>query len=458
MEEYLDLNTDPLHAAENLLKMARERDPHQPEFLQAVEEVVTSLEPLFKEEPRYIDVMHRLIEPERVISFRVAWADSKDKVHVNRGYRIGFNSAIGPFKGGLRFHPSVNLSIMKFLAFEQTFKNSLTTLMMGGGKGGSDFDPKGKSDMDIMRFCQAFMIELSRHIGADVDIPAGDVGVGALEIGYLFGQYKRISNEFTGVLTGRGTASGGSLIRPEATGYGLVYFVSEILSHKWETQLEGKRVLLSGGGKVAQYAVERLISFGAIPLTLSDSGGYIYEPEGFTTEKLAAVMDIKNVQRGSLADYAKRYPGCQYVEGKRPWKVAKADIALPCATQNEIEEADAKDLVEQGVYLVCEGANMPSTLEAVQVFFKNQVVFGPSKAANAGGVAVSGLEMAQHSQRLAWTREVVDQKLWDIMKDIYQTCTFYGKKYAGDPNNLMVGANIGGFLKVATAMIEQGIV
>jgi len=441
-----------------MLALVKERDPNQEEFYQAVEEVVGTLAPLFEAEPKYVDVMKRIIEPERVIQFRVAWTDSAGKYQVNRGFRVQFNSAIGPYKGGIRFHPSVNLSIVKFLGYEQIFKNSLTTLAMGGGKGGSDFDPKGKSDVDVMRFCQSFMTELQRHIGADTDVPAGDIGVGGREIGYMYGQYKRLRNEFTGVLTGKGREYGGSLIRPEATGYGCVYFALECLTHLRKTDFKGKRVLVSGSGNVAQFAVQKLIQLGAIPLTMSDSSGYILEPEGFNQEKLEHMMHIKNNLRGRVADYSKLYPNSKFVAGGKPWSSGKADVALPCATQNEIDEKNAQELVDNGVFLVCEGANMPSTAKAVHVYVKNNIIYGPAKAANAGGVATSGLEMAQNSQRLNWTSEEVDAKLLQIMKQIYQTCTTNAAKYCNDPANLMAGANIGGFVKVADAMIAQGCV
>lgn len=429
------MSSDPV---KQLLKDTLARDPNQPEFYQAVEEVVSTLKPVFKERPELVDVMKRIIEPERMLAFRVPWVDSAGKTHVNRGFRVEFNSAIGPYKGGLRFHPSVNLSIVKFLGFEQIFKNSLTTLAMGGGKGGSDFDPKGKSDVDVMRFCQSFMTELARHIGPNTDVPAGDIGVGGREIGYMFGQYKRLRNEFTGVLTGKGPEWGGSLIRPEATGYGCVYFAAEALKFTRNTDFKGKKVLISGSGNVAQYAVEKLIALGATPLTMSDSGGYIYEKDGFTTEKLAYVMELKNVKRGRISEYAKKFSSAKYVAGKRPWDAAKADVALPCATQNEIGKDDANALVKGGVFLICEGANMPSTPEAIEVYFKNKVVFGPAKAANAGGVAVSGLEMAQNSQRLNWTREEVDAKLHSIMKAIYKSCSDAAGKYVGDPDRKSV--------------------
>ena len=396
----------------------------------------------------------RIAEPERVVSFRVAWIDDNEEIQVNRGYRIEMNSAIGPYKGGLRFHPSVNLSILKFLAFEQTFKNSLTTLPMGGGKGGSDFDPKGKSDTEIMRFCQSFMTELFRHIGPNRDIPAGDIGVGSREIGYLFGQYKRLKNEFTGVLTGKGVSWGGSLIRPEATGYGVVYFTQEMLLHQ-EDDLEGKKVVISGSGNVAQYAAEKCLDLGAQVYTLSDSSGYIYDPDGIDREKLNFIMNLKNVKRGRISEYIKTYTKASFHKGKTPWEVP-CEIALPCATQNELGESDAKALVKNGCLCVGEGANMPSTPEAIEVFATHKVLFAPGKASNAGGVAVSGLEMAQNSLRYSWTREEVDQRLQAIMKDIHQSCVKYGKE--NEHINYVKGANIAGFVKVADAMLAQGVV
>ncbi|QEN05312.1 NADP-specific glutamate dehydrogenase [Thiospirochaeta perfilievii] len=426
------------------------------EFHQAVQEVVESLMPFLDENPEYkfSKILERMIEPERVIMFRVPWVDDKGEIQVNRGYRIEMNSAIGPYKGGLRLHPTVNLGILKFLAFEQVFKNSLTTLPLGGGKGGSDFDPKGKSDNEVMRFCQSFMTELQRHIGPNTDVPAGDIGVGGREIGYLFGQYKRIRNEFTGVLTGKGLEWGGSLIRPEATGYGAVYFAEQMLITKSES-MKGKTVAISGSGNVAQYAVEKIIELGGKVVTLSDSSGYIYDPKGIDSEKLAFVLELKNSRRGRISEYAEKF-GVEYFEGKRPWEV-KCDLALPCATQNEINTDDAKLLIKNGCYLVCEGANMPSTPEAVDIFIESKILFGPGKAANAGGVAVSGLEMSQNSMRLAWTREEVDARLKQIMSDIHETCVKHGKDDAGFVNYVK-GANIGGFLKVANAMMSQGYV
>lgn len=429
------------------------RDGWQTEFLQAVEEVFETLEPVFEKRPELLPVMERLCEPERAFIFRVPWIDDKGEQHVNRGFRVQFNSAIGPFKGGLRFHPSVNLSIIKFLGFEQTFKNSLTTLPMGGGKGGSDFDPKGKSDVEVMRFCQSFMTELAKHIGPNTDVPAGDIGVGGREIGYMYGQYKRLVVENTGVLTGKGMTYGGSNIRPEATGYGVVYFGEQILKDEGETY-EGKKCLVSGSGNVAQYCVEKLLELGAVVLTMSDSTGTVYEPNGFTTDMLAQVMSIKNGKRASLATY-KSDTG-KYLKGARPWAVSdEVDIALPCATQNEIEMADAEALVDAGCTCVLEGANMPSTNDAIKHFHSNSVAFAPAKAANAGGVAVSGLEMAQNSARLQWSREEVDERLKGIMKDIYTACKSASDEYGV---SLQGGANIAGFLKVADAMLAQGCV
>jgi glutamate dehydrogenase (NADP+) len=426
------------------------------EFHQAVKEVVESLMPFIEENPEYkhAKILERMTEPERVIMFRVPWIDDKGEIQVNRGFRIEMNSAIGPYKGGLRFHPTVNLGILKFLAFEQVFKNSLTTLPMGGGKGGSDFDPKGKSDNEMMRFCQSFMTELQRHIGQHTDVPAGDIGVGGREIGYMFGQYKRIRNEFTGVLTGKALEWGGSLIRPEATGYGAVYFANEMLKTKNDS-IKGKTAVVSGSGNVAQYAIEKINQLGGKAITLSDSAGYICDPEGIDEEKLRYVMELKNIKRGRIKEYAEKY-NVKYVEGKRPW-AEKCDIALPCATQNEIDENDANTLVKNGCYVVSEGANMPSTPEAVEVFLKSKIYYGPGKAANAGGVAVSGLEMTQNSMRLPWTREEVDARLQQIMTSIHATCVKYGKDGA-DYVNYVNGANIGGFIKVAKAMMAQGYV
>jgi glutamate dehydrogenase/leucine dehydrogenase len=432
------------------------KNPAEVEFHQAVHEVVESLIPYIEENPKYKEakVLERMIEPERVILFRVPWIDDKGEIQVNKGFRIEMNSAIGPYKGGLRFHPTVNLGILKFLAFEQVFKNSLTTLPMGGGKGGSDFDPKGKSDNEVMRFCQSFMTELSKHIGPNTDVPAGDIGVGGREIGFLFGQYKRIRNEFTGVLTGKGLEWGGSKIRPEATGYGATYFAQEMLKEKGE-DLKGMIVAVSGSGNVAQFATEKVTELGGKVVTLSDSAGFIYDPEGIDEEKLKYVMHLKNVKRGRIKEYADKY-GCEYHEGKRPWSV-KCDVALPSATQNEINEEEAKILVNNGCKVVSEGANMPSTPEAVEVFQNNSILYGPGKAANAGGVAVSGLEMSQNSLRLSWTREEVDQRLQQIMKDIHESCVKYGKKDDGSIDYVK-GANIGGFVKVADAMLAQGAV
>ena len=432
------------------------RNQNEPEFMQAVTEVAESVIPYIVQHDIYYgqNILLRIAEPERVVSFRVAWIDDNEEIQVNRGYRIEMNSAIGPYKGGLRFHPSVNLSVLKFLAFEQTFKNSLTTLPMGGGKGGSDFDPKGKSDTEIMRFCQSFMTELFRHIGPNRDIPAGDIGVGSREIGYLFGQYKRLKNEFTGVLTGKGESWGGSLIRPEATGYGVVYFTQEMLLHQKDS-LEGKKVVISGSGNVAQYAAEKCLDLGAQVCTLSDSSGYIHDPDGIDREKLNFLMDLKNVKRARIGEYVNTYPKATFHKGKTPWEVP-CEIALPCATQNELEESDAQTLVKNGCFCVGEGANMPSTPKAIEVFTAHNVLFAPGKASNAGGVAVSGLEMAQNSLRYSWSREEVDQRLQYIMKDIHQSCVKYGKE--NKHINYVKGANIAGFVKVADAMLAQGVV
>ncbi len=431
------------------------KNPGEVEFHQAVHEVVESLVPFIEENPQYKDakILDRMIEPERVLMFRVPWLDDKGNVQINRGFRIEMNSAIGPYKGGLRFHPTVNLGILKFLAFEQVLKNSLTTLPMGGGKGGSDFDPKGKSDNEVMRFCQSFMTELQRHIGPDTDVPAGDIGVGGREIGFLFGQYKRLRNEFTGVLTGKGLGWGGSLIRPEATGYGATYFANEMLATKGKT-FEGKTVVVSGSGNVAQYATQKVTQLGGKVVTLSDSSGYIHDPDGIDEEKLAFVLNLKNVKRGRIKEYADKY-GVEYHAGERPWGV-KCDVAMPCATQNEVSEEDARKLVANGCIAVSEGANMPSTPEAIMIFHEHKTLFAPGKAANAGGVAVSGLEMSQNSLRLSWTREEVDGRLHQIMKDIHATCVKYGTE--GDYVNYVEGANIGGFVKVADAMLAQGLV
>jgi glutamate dehydrogenase (NADP+) len=426
------------------------------EFHQAVHEVVETLIPFIEENPQYKEakILERIAEPERVILFRVAWVDDKGEIQINKGYRIEMNSAIGPYKGGLRFHPTVNLGILKFLAYEQVYKNSLTTLPMGGGKGGSDFDPKGKSDNEVMKFCQSFMTELCKHIGPNTDIPAGDIGVGGREIGFLFGQYKRIRNEFTGVLTGKGREWGGSLIRPEATGYGATYFAAEMLKTRGDS-LKGKTVAISGSGNVAQYACEKVTDLGGKVVTLSDSAGYIYDPDGIDKEKLAYVMHLKNVKRGRIKEYAEKY-GCEYHEGLRPWGV-KCEVAMPNATQNEINEDEAKILIENGCYCISEGANMPSTPEAVVVYQKAKILYGPGKAANAGGVSVSGLEMSQNSLRLSWTREEVDSRLQVIMKDIHETCVKYGKDDTGYIDYVK-GANIGGFVKIADAMLAQGVV
>lgn len=435
---------------------AKARNGAEPEFIQAVHEVAESVIPFIEENPKYkkARILERITEPERTIMFRVSWTDDAGNVHVNRGYRVEFNSAIGPYKGGLRFHPTVNLSVLKFLGFEQIFKNSLTTLPMGGGKGGSDFDPKGKSDNEVMRFCQAFMTELSRHIGADTDVPAGDIGVGGREIGYMFGQYKRIRNEFTGVLTGKGLNWGGSLIRPEATGYGTVYFAQEMLATKGD-DFKGKKVVVSGSGNVAQYAAEKATELGATVLTLSDSSGYILDTAGINAEKLAHVMHIKNVERGRISDYLKKYPSASFVAGKTPWGVA-CDIAMPCATQNELNGDDAKALIAHGVKCVAEGANMPSTPEAIEAFAAARILFSPGKASNAGGVSTSGLEMSQNSLRLSWSREEVDQRLHGIMKSIHASCVKYGAREDGTIDYVK-GANLAGFVKVADAMLDQGV-
>ena len=435
---------------------AKARNGAEPEFIQAVHEVAESVIPFIEENPKYkkARILERITEPERTIMFRVSWTDDAGNVHVNRGYRVEFNSAIGPYKGGLRFHPTVNLSVLKFLGFEQIFKNSLTTLPMGGGKGGSDFDPKGKSDNEVMRFCQAFMTELSRHIGADTDVPAGDIGVGGREIGYMFGQYKRIRNEFTGVLTGKGLNWGGSLIRPEATGYGTVYFAQEMLATKGD-DFKGKKVVVSGSGNVAQYAAEKATELGATVLTLSDSSGYILDNDGINAEKLAHVMHIKNVERGRISDYLKKYPSATFVAGKTPWGVA-CDIAMPCATQNELNGDDAKALIAHGVKCVAEGANMPSTPEAIEAFAAARILFSPGKASNAGGVSTSGLEMSQNSLRLSWSREEVDQRLHGIMKSIHASCVKYGAREDGSIDYVK-GANLAGFVKVADAMLDQGV-
>ena len=440
---------------EAFLAKVEQRDGNQPEFLQAVREVFTSIWPFLEKNPKYRSeaLLERLVEPERIIQFRVAWTDDKGQVHVNRAFRIQFNSAIGPFKGGMRFHPSVNQSILKFLGFEQIFKNALTTLPMGGAKGGSDFDPKGKSDAEVMRFCQALMTELYRHIGPDTDVPAGDIGVGAREVGYLTGMMKKLSNQTGCVFTGKGLSFGGSLIRPEATGYGLVYFVQAMLAEKGQ-DLKGKTVAVSGSGNVAQYAIEKALQLGAKVISCSDSSGTVVDEEGFTQEKLAALMDIKNVKRGRVKDYADLF-GLKYVADARPWHL-KVDIALPCATQNELALSDAQALIANGVQVVAEGANMPTTIEATNAFIEAGVLFGPGKAANAGGVATSGLEMSQNAQRLSWTREEVDAKLHRIMLDIHANCKKYGSDAQGNIN-YVVGANVAGFVKVADAMLAQGV-
>jgi len=432
------------------------RNPGEMEFRQAAQEVVTSIEPVLEKNPHYVEhrILERILEPERVIIFRVPWLDDKGKVQVNRGFRVEFNSAIGPYKGGLRFHPSVNLSILKFLGFEQIFKNSLTTLPMGGGKGGSDFDPKGKSDNEVMRFCQSFMSELFRHIGPNTDIPAGDIGVGGREIGYMFGQYKRLRNKFTGVLTGKGLNWGGSLIRPEATGYGLVYFTQEMLGSKG-IHFEGKTVAISGSGNVAQFAAEKVLELGGKVICFSDSSGWIHDPDGVTGEKLEYVKELKNVKRGRIKEYAREYK-CKYNANGKVWSL-KSDIALPCATQNELDEDDAKTLIKNGCIAVAEGANMPSTPEAVEALLENNILFGPGKAANAGGVATSGLEMSQNSLRFNWARDEVDKKLYNIMCSIHQACVEASEEY-GYSDNYVVGANIAGFIKVADAMLDQGVV
>jgi len=441
---------------DTFLAQVQERNQNEPEFMQAVTEVAENVIPYIVENDIYYgqNILLRMVEPERVVFFRVAWIDDQNEIQVNRGYRIEMNSAIGPYKGGLRFHPSVNLSVLKFLAFEQVFKNSLTTLPMGGGKGGSDFDPKGKSDNEVMRFCQSFMTELFRHIGPNRDIPAGDIGVGGREIGYLFGQYKRLKNEFTGVLTGKGVSWGGSLIRPEATGYGVVYFTQRMLENIG-TSLKGKKVVVSGSGNVAQFAAEKVIKLGGTVCTLSDSGGFIYDDQGIDSEKLNHIMNIKNVQRGRIQKYIERYPNAKFLAGKTPWEVP-CDVALPCATQNELHKKDAELLVKNGCVCVGEGANMPSTPEAIQIFAENKVLFAPGKASNAGGVAVSGLEMAQNSLRYNWTREEVDSRLKNIMSEIHESCVEFGQEDGFV--NYVKGANIAGFVKVADAMLAQGVV
>ena len=447
----------------DIIDWIKNRDPEQKEFHQAVHEVLETVQPVLDRNPEYRQkaVLQRITEPERVLLFRVPWMDDQGQVHVNRGFRVEMNSALGPYKGGLRFHPSVNLSILKFLAFEQVFKNALTTLNMGGGKGGSDFDPKGKSEDEVMRFCQAFMTELARHIGPDTDVPAGDIGVGAREIGYLFGMYKKLRNEFTGVLTGKGLSWGGSLIRPEATGYGCVYFASEMLATRNET-IQGKTCLVSGSGNVAQFTLEKIIELGGKVVTLSDSGGFIYDEEGIDEKKLEFVKRLKNIRRGRIAEYVDKYSQASYTEADstldhNPLWAVKADCAFPSATENEINGKDALNLINNGVMMVSEGANMPSTPEAVDVFLDNKILYGPGKAANAGGVAVSGLEMAQNSMRLKWPREEVDSRLSQIMKGIHRTCLDAAEEY-GRPGNYVAGANIAGFVQVVNAMLDQGLV
>jgi len=444
-----------IESVESFLARLKKRDPDQPEFHQAVEEVLRSLWPFLEANPHYLTsgILERICEPERAVVFRVSWVDDQGIVQVNRGFRIQMNSAIGPYKGGLRFHPSVNLGVLKFLAFEQTFKNSLTSLPMGGGKGGSDFDPKGKSDAEVMRFCQAFMSELYRHIGADVDVPAGDIGVGAREIGFLFGQYKRLSNQFTSVLTGKGPSYGGSLIRPEATGFGCVYFAEEMLKRSGET-VEGKRVAISGSGNVAQYAARKVMDLGGVVVSLSDSEGTLYCESGLTEEQWLAVLELKNVQRGRISELAGRF-GLEFLAGQHPWALS-CDIALPCATQNELDAEAARTLLRNGCICVAEGANMPTTLEAVDLFIEAGILFAPGKASNAGGVAVSGLEMSQNAMRLLWTGGEVDNKLHAIMQSIHHACVHYGEEYGRV--NYVKGANIAGFVKVADAMLAQGVV
>lgn len=442
---------------ETFLDQVKEKNGHEPEFLQAVNEVAETVIPFIEANPKYQNklLLERMVEPERTIIFRVPWIDDKGQPKVNRGYRVEFNSAIGPYKGGLRFHPTVNLSILKFLGFEQVFKNSLTTLPMGGGKGGSDFDPKGKSDNEVMRFCQSFMTELYRHIGANTDVPAGDIGVGGREIGYMFGQYKRLKNEFTGVLTGKGLSYGGSLIRPEATGYGCVYFAKNMLATKNDS-FKDKTVVISGSGNVAQYACEKATQLGGKVVTMSDSSGYIYDEDGIDLEKLAFIMELKNVKRARIHEYTEKYTSAYFYEGERPWSV-NCDIAMPCATQNELNKEEAEILVKNNVLAVAEGANMPTTPEAIEVLQKAKVLFSPGKASNAGGVATSGLEMSQNSLRYNWTREEVDAKLHQIMDDIHASCVEYGKNDDGFVDYVK-GANIAGFVKVADAMLAQGLV
>lgn len=446
--------TRKITTADRFMQLMKKRNPDQPEFLQAVSEVAHAIIPFIEEHPEYkkANILERMTEAERIIIFRVPWVDDAGNFRVNRGYRVQMNNAIGPYKGGLRFHPSVNLSILKFLAFEQVFKNSLTTLPMGGAKGGSDFDPKGKSDLEVMRFCQSFMTELYRHIGNDTDVPAGDIGVGGREIGFLFGQYKRLSNEFTGVLTGKGYTYGGSLIRPEATGYGLLFFVDEMLKTRGET-LKGKRVVVSGSGNVSQYAIEKVLAMGGIPLTASDSDGFIYDPDGIDEEKLDYILELKNVKRGRIAEYAEKY-NVPYYAGEKPWKIP-CEVALPCATQNELDKEDAELLVKNKCMLVAEGANMPTTPAAIEILQENGVLYAPGKAANAGGVATSGLEMSQNSIRLSWTREEVENRLRGIMQSIHEQCARHGKKEDGSIDYVK-GANIAGFVRVADAMLAEG--
>ncbi len=440
------------NSVEDFMSYIENKNPGEKEFHQAVQEVADSLWGFLSDHPEYVHsrILERITEPERVLMFRVPWRNDRGEIEVNRGYRVEFNSAIGPYKGGLRFHPSVNLGILKFLGFEQVFKNSLTTLPMGGGKGGSDFDPKGKSDNEVMSFCQSFMTELSRHIGHNTDVPAGDIGVGGREIGFLFGQYKRIRNEFTGVLTGKSLNWGGSLIRPEATGYGCVYFADEMLKTKNDS-LDGKTVVISGSGNVAQYAAEKVIELGGKVVSMSDSSGSVYDKDGIDEEKLEFIMHLKNVKRGRINEYSDKF-GAEFMEGKRPWGI-KCDVALPCATQNEINEVEARELVKDGCFVVAEGANMPSNAEAVNVFLSKKILFGPGKAANAGGVAVSGLEMSQNSMNLSWTREEVDTRLKNIMKSIHSSCLEHSTN-----ENYVKGANIAGFIKVADSMLDQGVV
>ena len=443
--------------AKKVLEDLKRRFPNEPEYHQAVEEVLGTIEEEYNKHPEFekVNLIERLCIPDRVYQFRVTWMDDKGQIQTNMGYRIQHNNAIGPYKGGIRFHSSVNLGILKFLAFEQTLKNSLTTLPMGGGKGGSDFSPRGKSNAEVMRFCQAFMLELTRHIGPDEDVPAGDIGVGGREVGYLFGQYKKLTHQFQGVLTGKGIPFGGSLIRPEATGYGTVYFLCSMLATR-NIDIKGKKVLISGAGNVAQYAAEKCLQLGAIPMTMSDSDGYIYDPDGITREKLDYIMELKNVERGRIKEYVQEYPTAKYTEGKRPW-YEKADIALPCATQNEINGDEAAALVKNGIIAVAEGANMPSLPEAIKIFQDAKILYSPGKASNAGGVSVSGLEMSQNSERLSWTAKEVDDYLKRIMADIHENCVKYGTEKDGYINYVK-GANVAGFMKVAKAMMAQGIV